>query len=51
MNGSTNCGPPILELGFQVLASDSKAGAQSVGAQSLGAQRASHRFWSCVYMY
>ena len=60
-NGSTNCGQPSLELGLQVLASDSKAGAQSVGAQSpgaqsvgaqsLGAQRASNRFWSWACRY
>ena len=40
--GAQSGGPesqlPISELGYQILASDPSAGAQSVGAQSLGAQ-------------
>ena len=38
MNDSTSCGPPILELGIQIIASDPNGGAQSVepGGPELG---------------
>ena len=36
MNGSTNCGPPILELGFQILASDLNAGVMATVMDVMG---------------